>query len=434
MNRLNIKIAAAIGCSVLAACSSTPMVVSVPAIDNTLNPGILYSLPKQLVTVKYERKQLKVSETKAHLERETKASQEAEEKYKAKEAEEKAKIAQREAVSTTDPQSAQVILKLEQEITAIKAEKIVLLTKAKFAADSVAVAFNQYITALSNNKFSESLTIVPEAPIADTKSTFVAKLNSGISRSSNLNLKTINGLLEGATGVSEDKLQDIVVSLAGSISALVQESYAAKATALLEPSLDSCVNPKNFTMTIDPDSSDDISLLNILATQACLQITVTPPSTTPVRLPVAPINGLIYRATGIYEFKIHKCHSNPCSSLFNSPSIVRLPLAQGGALGVAEFDSANFTKNTYAYSFSKGSLTNSTIDQPSELLGLVQIVPNALKAIVAIPAEIIKLRVDYSSSEKALLENQKTMVETQLLLDQKLAELEAYRAGASSGN
>ena len=430
MNRLNLKIATTIGCTVLAGCASTPMVVSVPATNNTLNSGILYSLPKQLVTVKYERKQLKVGETKAQLDKENKASQEADTNYKAKEAEEKAKIAQRDAISPDSPQSAQVIQKLEQEITAIKAEKIVLLAKAKLAAEKVTAATKLYEIALSDNQFTESLTITPEAPIADNKSTFVAKLNSGMSRSSNLNLKTVNGLLEGATGVSEDKLPDIVVSLAGSISALVQGSFTAK--ELREPSLDGCIDPKNFTITIDPDSPNDIGLLNILATQACIKITVTPPSVAPVTPAVAQIDGLVYRATGIYEFTIHKCDNNPCGLFFSSPSIVRLPLAQGGALGVAEFGSANFTKNTYAYSFSKGSLTNSTIDQPSEMLGLVQIVPNVLKAIVAIPAEIIKLRVDYSSSEKALLENQKTMVETQLLLDQKLTELESYRADTSN--
>lgn len=421
----------ATGLIMLVGCSTTSMVesIKVDSTKSSINSGILYSLPKQFVTVKYEKKQLNASETKAQLDKDIKASEEAEKKFKEKEIEEKAKIAQRDAVSADDPQAAQVLVKLEQEITALKAEKIVLLAKAKLAAEKVSSSSALHQIALSDNQISESVSISAESPIADGKATFAAQLKSGASYASNLNLKTVNGLLEGATGISEDKLPEIVVSLAGSISALAKSSTAYK-TRLSFNNV-KCTVGKDFAVTIDPDSQNDLDILQALAKDACIKIDVIQPKAIGARYTAIENSnsqkGLIYQTPGVYQFQVSKCLDENCinPTYLNN---IKLSLVQGGELGIVGFDTSNFTKNTYTYSFSKGSLTSSAVDKPSELLGLVQIIPNSLKAIVSIPAEIIKLKVDYSSADKALLENRKSMVETQLLLDQKLAELEAYRS------
>ena len=95
------------------------------------------------------------------------------------------------------------------------------------------------------------------------------------------------------------------------------------------------------------------------------------------------------------------------------------------AWGYIAMPKGNLAKNEYDVSFTNGMLEKSKISQPSEILAAAMILPNALKQIFAIPTELIQFKVDYSSSEKELLELKKAMLEAQIEIDKKQLELES---------
>lgn len=83
-----------------------------------------------------------------------------------------------------------------------------------------------------------------------------------------------------------------------------------------------------------------------------------------------------------------------------------------------------FSKSESDISFSNGSLSKVKIIQPSELLGAVRLIPTALKAMLAAPAELLQLKIDYSSREKELLELKKTILELQTEIEKGKLERE----------
>jgi hypothetical protein len=79
---------------------------------------------------------------------------------------------------------------------------------------------------------------------------------------------------------------------------------------------------------------------------------------------------------------------------------------------------AAFVKNITNVTFDRGILTEVRIEKPSELLAFFEIPLAVAKAIASVPAELLQLKIDYSSKEKGLAEAQKAQLEaTQALLN-----------------
>ena len=74
---------------------------------------------------------------------------------------------------------------------------------------------------------------------------------------------------------------------------------------------------------------------------------------------------------------------------------------------------AMFVTKIYEIEFDNGILTRVTIKKPSEALAAASIPIEIAKAIVAIPAELIQLKINTASSEKALLESEKARLEVE---------------------
>jgi len=76
-----------------------------------------------------------------------------------------------------------------------------------------------------------------------------------------------------------------------------------------------------------------------------------------------------------------------------------------------------FATNDYEFEFSNGLLTRYKSVRPNELVAALSAVPAVAKALVSIPAEIISLKVDYSSQEKAYYEAQQAVLKARLQLE-----------------
>jgi len=414
----------------LGACASTKsMVISIRANTEKIEEGLVYSLPEQLVKVSYVRKAIDSTEAKTALKK-TQESFEGTEKLLKEKKKSESELAELiKNIDPTAPNKSELEAKLNLDLTKIKAEKIVitkLLSEQNMAYENAKL---EYAQSLQNDKaFSETLTITAEGPTPDFKNTFYAKVNHEALYSDTIDIKVKNGMLDGAIGQSDDKTGEIIVSLAGGIAGLFPSSFLgiAKQTVsvLRTKKLEKpeCIKKSAVSVAqlIDP-VNDDLSSLNSQLADGCIELKIDEPKTIQKKSlgGLNAANGLVYRQPGTFSFIVVDLDTNL------ELQKIRVSLAQGGQVGILTFPKGNFSKNEYDYAFSNGMLVKQKVIQPSELLGAVKILPNVIKEVFALPTELIKLKVDYSSSEGKLLELKKSMIDTQIEIDKKQMELEA---------
>ena len=295
----------------------------------------------------------------------------------------------------------------------------------------------------------EELTITPEDPIPDIDHTFYAEMKHRKMSSDTLEISTKNGLLESVIGHSEDKTGEIVVSLAGSLSGLLSSLPPVPFFSFehfqppSEPQL--CVAKKGAILigqVIDPSEDKDIKSLNKRLVDECINLAVDADDKKRGEDQIATlkklsgnstttdIDGLVYRQPGSLTFTIKRiksgseCNGDGDCTVIESISPI---LAQGGQIGILPLPNGIFSNNKHELSFSSGMLLKSKTVQPSEVLNTVNIIPNALKAMISVPAELLKLKVDYSTSEKTLLEQKEAMLKAQTEIIKKQLELEKIK-------
>lgn len=406
-------------------CSTGSIVVSKKANPNEIQQGIIYSLPKQLVKVEYSRKRLDSAEAAVAREKAKEKVGATQKLLDAKVAEEKATSALIANIDQTAANKAELEAKLQLELTKIKAEKLGLTITLKTQADLLSTAETEYALALqSDDAFTEKLSITAADPIPDTTNTFYATIDHDSKNSDAVDLSVKNGLLHGAIGHSEDMTGEIIVSLAGAFSGLNVHTIRSFSSFIEADKTPAACATKggtiSFEQMIDPDNQDDKNIVNARLASACLELVIIPPDTSKGTIKVGEVKeGLIYRQPGAYTFNLR--------DTINKKEIqtIKLNLAQGGQIGYLSMPKGRLSKTEYDIAFSSGMLTKSKIVQPSEYAAAAMIIPNALKAIFAIPTELIQFKVNYSTSEKDLMVLKKTMLETQLEIDKKQMELDS---------
>ncbi len=415
------------------------MVNSVVADSSKINDGMLYSLPKQLVKVEYTRNGVNVKKAKEIVD-ELKAKQKIklEEKGKLK-----AKVKKLQLdIKNLDTDSEQFIavrnkyqteiLVLKTQIVGISQSQVALKVKLKNARDN-------YLKALETGMvFVENFKISPEKPIADNTLTFNANLHHERTRSDSFSLSIKDGLLDGAVASTEDKTGEIFSTIAGGLSGLANFKIPVAAPFTKGnrqishdvPGIPKCIKQNNIVISqiIDPDDPNDYMILNRKLHAGCLCLVTLSPKISSTAIH-KDVEGLVYRSPGTYQFllrEVIKEEFDPMANLTSNPIIdkFRLSLVQGGKVGFITMPKGRFSTNEYDVSFSKGMLVKNDITRPSEYLGAALILPNILREIISIPAELIQLRVNYSTSEKDLIELQQAMVTAQLEIEKRQQELD----------
>jgi len=451
MNK-KILIATSILLAAIQGCSSTQsIVVSSKADFKNAQAGIAYSLPKQLVKVTYTRTILKEAEEKKKRDNAEKALNSVIEKLANKSEEEDAKKALIKSVDPKIANRAQVIAKLNLELTQIMAEKLLLTSSLANKKKALIAANEKYSLALETDKaYAETFNISPQSPIADADHTFYANIDHSFAYSDEMDITLKNGLLEGSIGHSEDKSADIAVSFIGGLSGLAGAAPITSVMSKLEmrSSLDPSINKDDdkevctkkgtiiVSQVIDPNISNDLARLNKQLEAGCLSINIsseasisktdnlfvkTESDTQPYKA-----NGLLYRQPGIFNFKVFGLGEKKDKNTYKTTElqVIRLSLSQGGPIGLISMPKGRFSKNEYNVKFSAGSLVKNKTIQPSELLGVAMLLPNALRAVFAIPTELLQLKIDYSSKEKESIELQKSILDAQLSLSKAQTEME----------
>lgn len=278
--------------ALLTGCASTEsIVISNKAVAGNIEEGIVYSLPKQLVKVVYSRKEI---DSTIAASTKQKAKEAVDSTAKAIKEKKKAEKELVQLIKNIDPQAAnksESEAKQNLKLTEIKAEKLGLTKTLATQTKKLKMATINYAKSLEfDEAFSEQLNITAETPIADTTNTFYAKVKHRRSSSDTLELKTKNGLLDGAIGHSEDKTGEIVVSLVRGISGLIRTALTGGIDLSLvssivggdKPPAPDCQKASviSITQVIDPgNDSDDIEILNRRLEAGCIKLKVVPPRT-----------------------------------------------------------------------------------------------------------------------------------------------------------
>lgn len=401
---------------ILVGCSSNSqdsLIISKRVVDNQISEGRIYSLPKQLVKITYKKEFIDPKKTKAKIKK-IKTSIDS---LKKSSNEKKTALNNIKSlvknINTKLPENDKLLAKYNLEI--VKEEA------------SLAILQNDLLKLDGSKKtYKRTLVIKPLSVKADKDNSYTANFNHEITHSEKLNIKLKNGMLSGSVGYSDDKTNDIIISLASSIFTLTSGTSLNPQTKSYLGILPTCNREGEIEIsrTLDPlEKTELANFSNILSKNACIKIAIADNfvkiknRVTAANKSADLINGLVYQQPGVVNFKIKDDEDN---ELY----IERVFLAQGGHTGFISMPSGRFTKNEYSFSFSSGMLVESDTTRPSELLGALMIIPNTIKGIFALPTELIKLKVDYSSNEKNLTEIEQSIITALVEIKKKQAELD----------
>ncbi|WLG46410.1 hypothetical protein [Pseudomonas sp. FP1740] len=414
-------------------CASKESIVRSTLASATVGEGVIYSLPKQLVKVSYSRELLDSTKTAENLKVAKEGVDAAKKAVKDITAEEKAITQLISSLDPLSPEKAATETKLNIELTVVKAKKLNLSNKLQELVDAFKVAQLEHASTLQDSHaFSEKFEITAQPATTEGKQTFSAITNHGGAFSDTLEIKTKGGLLDGAIGQSDDKTGEVITTLTSTLAGVfgVPGGSQFRAFALKRPLAEAITcDPKlvaSVNQIVDPFDVDDMEVLNnALKQAACIQLSAKRDEAVNSLSGQQVFNGLVYRQPGVVDFTVSK------SSGGEVLQRIPLTLAQGGHIGVVSMPKGRFSKNEYDIAFSNGALTKSRIIQPSEAMGVAMIIPNAIKGVFALPTELIKLKVDYSTNEKSLAEIKKAMIDAQVEIEKKQIELDALKKSES---
>ena len=277
---------------------------------------------------------------------------------------------------------------------------------------------------------SISLSVLPPEP--DPELRYMAVLGHSWSRDDKWTIATTPaGLLSSADVVLTDRSADIVVELVRS-AALVAKALSTVGMSSLLPELPGqritppCV-PFRREHIFDPDPArpDERTRANALLVtwDVDASIKVEPVdsiarSADVTGGPATNVEGLFYRRPIPYSISIK---SRTDDSLIQE---TRVALPNGAPIDLLPVPDPWLVTVKQSMKFDQGMLTSVESDQPSQLIELARFPGRVAKEVISIPAEILQLKIDYSSKEaaeinadKAILDAQKSLLESRDALD-----------------
>lgn len=300
-------------------------------------------------------------------------------------------------------------------------------------------------------QYNVVLTLLP--PVPDPDQVYIAKLGHSPFRDDALKISTTaEGLLTTSNIKATDRTADIIVDLAGAIAGLVRPVPARIETEQVRVTEPTCPKPLTFEKVFDPtvpgagDVNGELRALDIPYAVDWMALgEVATQSTRP--LAGDKIKGFLYRRPVPYVFTIYGEHepmanhngngddggngeADPMPTPCDPPAPAKnctpiqsamVLLPNGGPLGVVPVNASPFVETVYDVTFDQGMVTSWDAQRPSELASVVRIPVAVLKAIVSIPAELIQLRVNLTSSERELLEAQKALLDAVKALEEARA-------------
>lgn len=142
--------------------------------------------------------------------------------------------------------------------------------------------------------------------------------------------------------------------------------------------------------------------------------------------------GLFYRRTLPYRLEIYSGERKSISPLqggngvseklewlsFYPIKALSFELPNESPPELLQISGGAFSAVDYDTEFSNGILISHKEDRPSEILKVVAIPYDIVKALISVPAEILSLKIDYSSKEASLIDAERKIIESRDALDE----------------
>lgn len=282
-------------------------------------------------------------------------------------------------------------------------------------------------------KLVDKFSIEPLAYVPDTTGRFLANLNHNAFRSDALKLTTTgSGLLTSVKGESQDQTGEVLLALARAYAAssapatdsLKDSLLAKRATPVAADQDPYCASlrPLRIESIFDPATEFDkiaklLGSVDGLSPNTRYEIGFqsldmdAPEPASPASVTLSTRGGLLYRRNMTYVIEISEVTKIGCTLKSSPPiSAFTIEFPQSSPAEILPFTSGAFVKTEYDVEFVNGMLTSMNAKRPSEALGIASIPFDILKALVQIPAELIKFRVDYSTQDVALVQQQRLLL------------------------
>ncbi|MFQ3226810.1 MAG: hypothetical protein ACI8RW_000188 [Porticoccaceae bacterium] len=396
----------------------TSVVTSEKVNHGEINEGVLYSIPKQNLEISITRSK----STKEKLEKAVKdaAAGKGELNSEIKKTEQNIKDLTAKVAAATSISKAKLTLDLELQ----KIDKLILKTKLNAATKKEATAGAALATYKANpDAFNDVIKLKVLDPYPDASNMYSALVNKNSFGSETIEIKTTQeGLLSGGSGTSKGQLDEIVVSAVEAFAALKSKSPSLTLRSNLEtfqgslvssPEVNTC--PKKatkFTYTADITEPNWLSKVNasIVGAGLCYSFTeVGAVPKTPV-ITTSIVNGLLYPRTVQLNLELHNTEPGNLKLVKKFyPNMIN-----AGTLGYISLSKGYLADNEYEYDFKNGLLTRYKSITPNEIIEFFGLFPRVAKSIISIPSEILQLKIDYSSKEKAYYETQEALLAARL--------------------
>jgi hypothetical protein len=449
--------------------SGCATVRSAPRLSNELASGVTYYLPKRDMKITAERKLLKKEEVEKALAAKKGELETANTALKASKA----------SVETLTRRLASPAVVASVDATASVTEELAIATAdvevgtAKTTAigaeikvlEAALLVVNASATGSCAFQYSAKLEVL--APTADTRLRLTADPFHSPLRDDDTKLAvTQDGLLTSANVVAADRTGDIIVEIASAFAGIGVDAPMDPLAAVGAPPAARCDQiPVKFVFRFNPVDEIERKAANDALAAAEFPFRVDAPAmvaaytfTDPAkdqiidrqrvvekqprdsyRLDQALYHhgkqgALFYRTALPQTVELRQCQATPtCANTEESvpieAALVLLP--QAGPISYIPMRSSAFVKTVDDVTFYNGMLASWTASRPSEVLEVVRLPVKILKAVVSVPAEIIKLRIDLSDQQKGLAASQQTQIQAQSRLTVIQACVRA--AGADQG-
>lgn len=294
-----------------------------------------------------------------------------------------------------------------------------------------------------------------QAAQPDPHQRFVASLQHNPLRDDTATLKVSPaGLLSSANVVAVDRTGDIIVELAGAISALGGAGSGGVRSLVVVRPVQCGSLPAQFVHIFDPfdsmtppaggreaqfpalDTLNDRLMSNFIPfrvkmdARAVVQVANPRPFSGGASDFKAPAGALFYRSAAPVVLTIEQ-EVGVDSWYAVDAAIVMLP--QAGPVSYIPMQSSAFVKTVDDVQFTDGMISSWSPDRPSEVVEVVRLPVKVLTAIISVPAQILSLRVDYSTKDKSLAESQLTQIKASESLRLLKSCLEDSVAAGESG-
>ncbi len=448
----------------LSGCTDT--ILSTPVSIGYGN-GLAYGLPRGMVQIKAERKRLS-AEDAADLKKTADTAE-----ARAKTLGERLATAKGDLELATENlgQDPTIKAKLEEEAAKAKATVNSLTTLVKDAKSKAEAARAAADVASGGiGQLRDTATIAALPVFADPNARYVANLNHGYMRDDDLKLTVQNGLLSSGTTTSSDRTPDIILALAKSILAFAGGPPSFGPMRMLPAGRSARRQPpscREFSAVIEFDPTDNTPLVGGSPTTmpngrrsvpwaraALLQLSgdtmeldagPAERQTNAQSLPVLPrsdnadtghqgqaLGGLAYRMPAPYWVSLTTRSANGCQlTPDDQRQTVSMSLPDPTQTFVLPSQAGPFTKSVTTHAFKDGIPTEFTTSRPSEILAVANLPLDFARAIVSIPTEILKLKIDYNNQVQAQTDAQAKILQSRLDLLKGQYQLEQARANPS---